>query len=219
MAVSNSIKLKRKLKRTVKKQLRNKSFVVVVAVILLCIGVLGYARYMDAKRLAVDPATYQPLLSLIGHAESNDNYNAYFGNPGNTSIKFTDMTIAQVLAWQADHVRTGNASSAVGRYQIVDTTLSGLVHRHVVDSAQKFDRTTQDHLAIALLERRGSVEYVNAKLTREQFAANLAKEWAALPRVIGDHAGDSYYAGDGLNKARVTVDEILQAIAPIQPTQ
>lgn len=173
--------------------------------------------YLDNRRLVIDPASYAPLLHLIGKAESNDNYNAYFGNAGNTSIDFTNMSIADVLAWQANHVAQGNASSAVGRYQIIDTTLSGLVQRLGIDTKTKFDQKTQDTFAIALLERRGSVKYINEELTLDQFAANLAMEWAALPKVIGDKPGDSYYAADGLNKSRVSVDEVRKAIEPISP--
>lgn len=174
---------------------------------------------MQNRRLTVDPATYAPLLHIVGKAESKNNYNAYFGNPGNKSIKFTDMSIAEVLKWQAEFVKQGNLSSAVGRYQIINTTLLGLVERLGIDQRQKFNEATQDRLAIALLERRGSEEYINESLTREEFAANLAKEWAGLPRAIGDRPGDSYYAGDGINKALVQVDEVLNAIARIRPRE
>lgn len=179
------------------------------------IGVVGYAIHMNNQQPAVDPAAYKPLLNLIGRIESNDNYNAYFGNSQNTEIKFTDMSISEVLAWQSHFVAQGNASSAVGRYQIINTTLSGLVSRQIVDAHQKFDEATQDRLAIALLERRGSLDYVTKQLGPEQFAANLAMEWAALPRVIGGDPNSSYYASDGLNKSRANVDEVMKAIEPI----
>lgn len=209
------IKLKRTLKRTVKRALRNRTLVLTTVLLLASLGIISYSMMHDDKRNSVDPTTYAKLLQLIGHAESNNNYNAYFGNADNTTIKFTEMTIAEVLAWQANYVRQGNASSAVGRYQIVNTTLSGLVRRLGIDTKQRFDRATQDKLAIALLERRGSEKYVNQELTREQFAANLAMEWAALPKVIGERPGESYYAGDGLNQSRVKIEEILHAIEPI----
>lgn len=173
--------------------------------------------YLDNRRLVVDPSTYGSLLHLIGRAESNNNYNAYFGNSKNTTIDFTNMTIAEVQKWQSDFIANGNASSAVGKYQIVNTTLEGLVRRLGIDMDTKFNQTTQDQLAIALLERRGSEKYINEELTLDQFAANLAMEWAALPRVIGANPGDSYYAGDGLNKSRVSIDEIRKAIEPISP--
>jgi muramidase (phage lysozyme) len=208
--------LRRKF-RPIKRWLKNRQFVLLTITILFCVGLIIYAIYIDKKRLTVDPSTYTPLLSLIAQAESNDNYNAYFGNAANKSTDFTRMSIAEVLQWQAAYIKQGNASSAVGRYQLLNTTLSGLVQQHGIDTNQKFDKTTQDDLAIALLERRGAVDYVNKELTREQFAANLAKEWAGLPKVTGNNPNDSYYASDGLNKARVVVDEVLKAIEPIRP--
>lgn len=169
------------------------------------------------KRLSVDPTTYTPLLNLIADAESNGNYNAYFGHANNSSINFTAMSVAEVMEWQQEYVAKGSASSAVGRYQIIDSTLVGLVREMDIDTSQPFDEAMQDKMAAKLLERRGSVAYVNEELTRHEFAANLAKEWAALPKVVGKNPDESYYASDGLNKSRVSTDEVLSAIEPISP--
>ena len=170
---------------------------------------------MQNQRLTVDPATLKPLLSLIAKGESSGNYNAYFGHGSNTSIDFTKMSIADVQKWQAKYVQQGSASSAVGKYQIVDTTLSGLVQRLGIDTKQKFDQRMQDKLAIALIERRGVNDYINNELTANQFAANLAKEWASLPRIIGGNPSDSYYASDGLNKSRISISDTIKAVTPI----
>ncbi|KKW05095.1 MAG: hypothetical protein UY35_C0002G0053 [Candidatus Saccharibacteria bacterium GW2011_GWC2_48_9] len=171
---------------------------------------------MSERRLAADPASYSQLLHLIAQAESKGNYNAYFGNASNTSVKFTDMSIAEVREWQANFVREGNASSAVGRYQIIDTTLDGLVQELNLNTGQKFDETTQDKLAIALLERRGSISYINQDINTREFAANLAQEWAALPKTVGENPESSYYAGDGLNKSLVNSTQVLHAIENIR---
>ena len=183
---------------------------------MLCLSIIGYAVYMDTRRRTVDPTSYRPLLELIAKVESKGNYNAHFGSPNNTTTNFTAMTIADVQRWQAEFVAQGNASSAVGRYQIIDSTLAGLVKQLGIASKQKFDQATQDRLAIALLERRGGEEYINQELTREEFAANLAMEWAALPKVIGKNPDSSYYDGDGLNKSLVDSTEVLKAIEPIR---
>lgn len=202
--------------RLVKRALRDRR-VRFVMIALLTIGILGYAGYMQNRRLSADPATYRPLLQLIAQAESSDNYNAYFGHTGKPAVNLVAMPIAEVRKWQSEYVRQGSASSAVGRYQIIDSTLAGLVRQLNIDESQKFNQAMQDQLAIALLERRGAEKYVNGELTREQFAANLAKEWAALPKVVGENPGDSYYASDGLNKSRVSVDEVVRAIGLIKP--
>ncbi|MNH18498.1 hypothetical protein D3C72_1827850 [compost metagenome] len=85
-----------------------------------------------------------------------------------------------------------------------------------IDENAKFDETLQDRLAIRLLERRGIREYVNNKLSREAFAHNLSKEWAALPKAIGENPDQSYYAGDGLNKAQLSLEEIYSSIATVR---
>ena len=188
-----------------------------ISVAIALIAVIVYTNYMQNRRLAVDPATYSPLLHLIAQAESNGNYNAYFGNASNQSINFTKMSIAEVMKWQDDYVRKGSASSAVGRYQIINTTLTGLVIQLGINVDHIFDQSMQNRLAIALIEQRGSERYVNGELTSDQFAANLAKEWAELPKVIGDNPSDSYYASDGINASHVSVDQVKKAIEPIAP--
>jgi conjugal transfer mating pair stabilization protein TraG len=156
------------------------------------------------------------LLNTIAKVESRYNYNAYFGNANNTTIKFTDMSVNEVLAWQKQFVEQGNASSAVGRYQFIDSTLRGLMQQLNIEGNMKFDEAMQDRLAVALLERRGIHEYVNNKIDREEFAHNLSKEWAALPKAKGENPEQSYYAGDGLNKAQLSVAEIYAGIATVR---
>lgn len=205
----------RKHYRRIRSQFRRHRHALQVVGVLSLVCIAAYAGYMNDQRTHVNPSTYKPLLHLIGSAESNNNYNAHFGNAANTAISFTEMPIRDVLAWQENFVQQGNPSSAVGRYQIINTTLEGLVSELKINTDQKFSEATQDAMAIALLERRGSQQYVNGKLSAKEFAANLSKEWAALPKTVGSNPDASYYAGDGINASRVTVSEVLTAIAPI----
>lgn len=156
------------------------------------------------------------LLNTIAKVESKYNYNAHFGNPNNNEILFTKMSVGEVLAWQKQFVAEGSPSSAVGRYQFIDSTLEGLVRELNIDKATKFDEALQDTLAVALLERRGIREYVENKISREEFAHSLSKEWAALPKATGENPEQSYYANDGLNKAQLSVDEIYASIATVR---
>ena len=183
--------------------------------IVFVVALMAYTVSSMSQQLQVDPQSAKPLLDLIARVESKGNYNAYFGNAGNTSITFTEMSVADVLRWQEDFIAAGHPSSAVGRYQIISTTLKGLVQQLNIDTSQPFDEAMQDKMAIALLERRGATEYVNNQIDGRQFAAELAKEWAALPRVVGDRPEQSYYAGDGLNKALVKVDEVLRVVGGV----
>lgn len=207
---------KRSLQKTFSVALKQNKIRAVLAVVTLLL-LIGYTIQMQNKQASVDTKTYRPLLNLIAKAESRGNYNAYFGNASNNSIDFTSMTIAEVLNWQAEYVKKGSPSSAVGRYQILNTTLSGLVDRHNISKDQRYDKKTQDELAVKLLERRGSIAYVNKEMSRKEFAANIAKEWASLPKVVGDNPEKSYYHGDGLNESLIQVDDVLDAIEPIKP--
>lgn len=185
--------------------------ITVVGIVGLVILLIVAVNKQPEQRV-VSLTAYQPLLETIAEGESRGNYNAYYGNTANQTIRFTDMTIAQVLQWQHDFVSQGSPSSAVGKYQIVESTLRGLVRQLQIAPEVLYDEVMQDRLAVALLERRGSLDYVDNMLTREQFAANLAQEWAALPRVIGGNPQDSYYAGDGLNQSRISVEDVFVAL-------
>lgn len=211
-----AIKIKR-LQKRVRKVMRwlRKRRVVFWASLVLAVLLTAYTISNMDQRLTVDSTSCKPLLALIAKAESKGNYNAYFGHAGNADIKFTEMSVGEVMKWQQEFITAGNASSAVGRYQLISTTLAGLVQRLHIDVNQPFDEAMQDKLAIALLERRGVAEYVNNQIDSHQFAAELAKEWAGLPKVLGDKPEQSYYAGDGLNRSLVSVDEVLRAISAI----
>lgn len=190
---------------------------VAAGVILLMISpFVARNLYHEPMPAAVDPSAYTPLLETIAKGESEGNYNAHYGNASNTTVRFTEMTIGEVLQWQDDYVKAGNPSNAVGKYQFMGPTLRGLMVKLDISADTKFDATLQDRLAIALLEKRGALDFVESKMTRQQFAANLAKEWAALPKVLGTNPHQSYYAGDGLNKVQVTIDEVYTALGPLK---
>lgn len=210
------MKITKKYRRRLVTKIKKKPFAF-AAVLILCVGVIFIMN--QERQLSVIPESYKPLLNVIAEVESKDNYNAYFGNAHNTSIEFTKMSVAEVMQWQREQVAAGSPSSAVGRYQIIDTTLKGLVEQMGITPDTLFDEKTQDKMAIALLERRGSVSYVNNKLSPDDFAANLAMEWASLPKVVGQNPDSSYYAGDGLNKSLVAKEKVLSAIAAIEPLQ
>ena len=189
---------------------RNRKF---LATGLIAAGLaITVSAMVESAPTKVNPTAYVPLLNVIADGESSGNYNAHFGNAANATVRFTDMSVGEVLRWQEEYVRQGSPSSAVGRYQIIRPTLTKLVQEQHIEPSARFDEKLQDRMAIALLERRGSLAYVEKKISREQFAANLAQEWAALPRVTGPNPTESYYAGDGLNKSRISVDAVYKAL-------
>lgn len=180
-----------------------------------------------------------PLLTLIKRAESTgavtsqnvpNEYDVVWGGirashrpQAKVGKYLTAMTAAEVLGWQRDVVNWGSASSAAGAYQFIRATLEGLVapdKRHLLLSP-----SFQDELAKVLLERRGLAKWTSFELTDEQFGDNIAKEWASFPvhRDQRGHSrdvkrGQSYYAGDGLNKAGLTPEEVLRVLKSINRT-
>ena len=197
-------KLKRYSRRSSTK--RNAFFVATFGLIILIFWITMQTHE------PITPTAYDPLLEVIAEGESRGNYNAYFGNTANQELKFTDMNISDILEWQKRYVEGGSPSSAVGRYQIIHPTLVGLVKQLDIDLNERFDESMQNRLAISLMERRGSIDFIKEKVSAENFAHELSKEWAALPKVLGDSPEKSYYAGDGLNRSLIDSRTSLAAI-------
>ncbi len=209
--------LHKRIRRWISKRRRSAVRVLAKPTTLLAVVAVGGAAPLILVSMQDSQKIYTTdLLNTIAKVESKSNYNAYFGNSHNSSIQFTSMSVDEVLAWQKEFVAQGSPSSAVGRYQFIDSTLQGLLHELRIEGTATFDPALQDRLAVALLERRGIREYVDDKISREEFAHSLSKEWAALPVAIGENPERSYYAGDGLNKAQLSVDEVFASIATVR---
>ena len=176
---------------------------------------VGFFSGPTEPKKTVRALSYSGLLNTIAKGESKGNYNAYYGKVKNNSTRFTEMKVKDVLKWQRNFVKKGSPSSAVGKYQFIRPTLEKLVKEHRIDRNAYFDEKLQDKLALALLERRGLKDYVRGKMKRDKFAHNLSKEWAALPKTIGKYPHKSYYDGDGLNHARISVKEIYKGISSL----
>ncbi|NCC21944.1 MAG: hypothetical protein EOM26_05715 [Alphaproteobacteria bacterium] len=163
-----------------------------------------------------------PLLELIGEHESAGDYNRAYGRgivrPEIGGKSVTECTIAEVRQWQRDYVASGSASSAVGKYQIIQKTMDGLVNELAAEdgvsrqefmASNLFDAAMQDRMAVKLLERRGFAKYIDGQMSERDFMRGLSQEWASLPK---DGSGVSYYAGDGLNAAGARPEEVLGAM-------
>jgi hypothetical protein len=161
------------------------------------------------------------LLNFIGKAESNNNYNAYFRHANNSNNpELVSKSVNEILAFQDQFVAAGSPSSAAGKYQIIRQTLRRMVQQGKVAGSDPFNQETQDKLAVELMRQRQLNDFLAGTLDRDDFAVKLAMEWASMPvpkavtrkdgRTV--HPGQSYYAGDSLNKALVTVEAFRAAI-------
>lgn len=155
------------------------------------------------------------LMDLIGRSEGTDRgrgydetlgYGAYTGG----AVDLQGKTIAEVRQLQREMLRhPANRwnSSAVGRYQIVGTTLQSAIEAGVVKPEDRFDAATQDRLAMWLMERRGLSRFQRGEMSREQFQNNLAREWASLPTT----GGGGFYAGQ---RSHVSGAQVADALMP-----
>jgi muramidase (phage lysozyme) len=143
-------------------------------------------------------------------------FGAYKKLPKGTNTLVSKMKLREVLALQSLMIKSGSASSAAGAYQFLKKTLTATMPRVGATYDSVWDSSLQDAMAINLLKIRGIVDYLDGNRPIENFANNIAAEWASLPMVTGPKKGRSKYAGDGLNKSHHKVADILALINDIK---
>lgn len=179
------------------------------------------------------PAPAARLLEFIGSIEAPRGYDTVYGNNQARLPKpITRMTVDELLENQS-WFDNSFGSSASGKYQFMRATLADLKRELGLRGGQIFDSNLQDRLGYHLLRRRGYDKWIAGELSDTDFMLNLSKEWASFPvpyRVKGAHRtverGETYYAGDKLNKALVRpekVEDLLKVAklikAPIEPLE
>lgn len=176
------------------------------------------ARRLEDRLFNNGPTGSQPgkagFGNFIGGAEgTGNNYNAYYGAGKQNSVKLTGMTIAQVMQFQKGLARR-TGSSAAGRYQIMQFNMLRLAKKAGLDpNTAIFDQRTQDKFRDILMEERGYSKWLAGKMSDEQFAGNLAKEWASL----ATKSGKSAYHGDKMgNKASRSYGQLLSALKALK---
>jgi muramidase (phage lysozyme) len=140
-------------------------------------------------------------LGFRGYNESYG-YGAYTGG----DRELTSMTIKEIRDLQREMLADPNNSrnsSALGRYQIVGTTLEGLINSLGLTGEERFDEQMQDMLATELLEQRGLSRYRAGNIDETRFMNNLAQEWASFPRGDGSANYPDQPLGLTQNEARV----------------
>ncbi|OEI84428.1 hypothetical protein GRI33_00970 [Brucella sp. BO3] len=175
------------------------------------------------------PAGAALLLDFIRLTETGkadrSSYDVIYGhNEGKLPQPITTMTIGEVIDAQASFTRRFK-SSAAGGYQFMRATLQDLSRELGLRGTQIFDPNLQDRLGYHLLKRRGYEEFMAGNIDRTEFGKRLAQEWASFPvlaAVRGAHRivkrGETYYAGDALNKALVTPAKIETLLDRVKAT-
>lgn len=175
------------------------------------------ARASSRNASSIDVSQVEPILDLIRSAESYGNsplglvnsYGVWQGSPVDAGLE--DMTIKEVMEAQKKRKTT-----PAGAYQIKDSTLEWLVkhskYKDRFDLNDKFDKNTQDQLALALLEHRGLNEFMSGEQgAANRFRLGLATEWAGLPT----DSGQSFWDGIGPNAANASVSELDAALQQV----
>lgn len=154
--------------------------------------------------------------------EAREGYDIIFGhNQSALPKRVTAMTVDEVLGSQRSWSQRFG-SSATGGYQFMRATLAGLKTELRLRGSQILDPDLQDRLGYHLLKRRGYEAFVSGRIDRIEFGKRLAQEWASFPVLAGVRGahrdlarGQSYYAGDGLNKALVRPEAIETLLAEV----
>lgn len=168
------------------------------------------AALNSTEEQSTNSPTTNSILDLIGDLESRGNYNALvYGNNTAREADLTNMTIAEVQEFQRGMVARGHASSAVGKYQFIQSTLGEMVAQTPgIDRNTQFTPEVQDRLATQLLERRANLGgFLSGDIETSDFMNNVAGIWASVPNT----SGRSQYHGIAGNKAGIDVNSALSA--------
>jgi len=165
------------------------------------------------------------LLGLIYRTETGHDapecYEVIFGhNQGKLPKPITSMTLDEIEKAQPQWTKKFG-SSAMGAGQFMKNTLDApgtlrdIEGEMGLTGREKATPDLQDRMAYHLLKRRGFLDFIAGKMSRTAFGNRLSMEWASFP-VLADikgrrrkvKRGQSYYAGDGLNKSLVSPEEV-----------
>ena len=154
------------------------------------------------------------LLDYTSVKESDGNYDAWIGHIHGARGTITGKTLGEVYQFQRELVAGGAPSSAVGRYQFVQRTLSACAQACGVGLTQRLDARTQDQLGLHLLQVRGLAAWRAGAISDSEFAHRLSCEWASLPDP--ENGGRSHYDGDGVNRAGRTLESLLGVLEQVK---
>jgi hypothetical protein len=132
-----------------------------------------------------------------------------------------DSTIAEVKSFQARGRDNNGQLWAVGRYQIIPTTLKGVQKTLNLPDNTKFNQTVQDEMGYALMIGRTNLKkYLNGsvldtKENRQKAGLDMSKIWSSVgvPFAInGKQYNNSYYSGDKASVDTEIVQKELQEL-------
>lgn len=174
--------------------------------------------------------------NLIAQKESSDNYNICNQTKGGlkviSNVRVVNLTIKQIQEKQA-----AKDVFAVGRYQLIPNTLNDAITKLKLNINDKLNEEMQDKIfdeyliklkrpkIIAYLEESGTVQDAMYAASLEWASIGVEKGKRISDKITKDKdgnitsrekryakGGESYYAGDGLNKAHITPEKIKKTL-------
>ncbi|MFK7051049.1 hypothetical protein V3Q77_14305, partial [Flavobacterium davisii] len=174
--------------------------------------------------------------NMIAKKESSDNYNLCNKTKGGLKV-IRDVVVVNTKIEDIVKKQEDRDLFAVGRYQLIPVTLNAAIESLGLDVNSNLDAETQDQIFdeyLIKVKRPDIYNYLenNGDISDAMYAS--AKEWASIgvekgkrisDKVVKDKkgkvikrikryssGGESYYAGDGLNKAHITPEQIKNAL-------
>ena len=159
------------------------------------------------------------LLTLIAKGESSAGVDPYTSLwPGTSEPSLVQMTCSEVQRFQQQRLDLGHRSTACGRYQFIKKTLTEAIKVSGIDPlTTRYTPDIQDYLILSILKTyRKLDQWIAGTYTTPKFMIKLSQEFASMPvpyQMKGQsrtvNKGQSYYAGDGLNKAHHDPDSLF----------
>lgn len=174
--------------------------------------------------------------NLIAKQESSDDYNKCNKTKGGLKI-VNDVEVVSLTIREIQEKQKNRDIFAVGRYQLIPITLNSAISNLGLDIDEKLNEEMQDKIFdeyLIKVKRPKIIAYLEGEGKLEDAMYSAAQEWASVgvekgkrisDKVVKDkngkvisriaryaEGGESYYAGDGLNKSHITPEQIKNVL-------
>jgi murein DD-endopeptidase MepM/ murein hydrolase activator NlpD/muramidase (phage lysozyme) len=174
--------------------------------------------------------------NLLAQHESGDNYNKCNKTKGGYEV-INDITVVEQTIKEMQKRQSDRSVFAIGRYQLIPKTLSSAICSLGLDIEANMNEEMQDRIfdeylikikrpkIIAYLEGSGSIEDAMYAAAMEWACVGVEKGKQISDKIEKDKdgniisktiryakGGESYYAGDGFNKASIAPDDLKKAL-------
>jgi hypothetical protein len=177
--------------------------------------------------------------SDLGESRGYNDHNWYVGgslkgwNEGSSKYPYgllkqplEKTTIGEVKQFQANSKSSAYGQLwATGRYQIIPSTLLGLLKKIPLKDSDLYNKENQDKLGWQLIkERKPIIDYISGTIpdtqtNLERASLEMAKIWASLGvpySANGVNQDQSYYGKNGVDKASVSSTIVMQKLKELR---